>query len=112
MATFRKDNRTGEWKVFGTADEVAPGSVSVRKSDGTSKTVQVDRVSKPFDVNGVLHVYGYIAASTAASTSTGSCCAECGAPSSRMTMCSDSNGIQGPCCPRCARMSRFERSFA
>ena len=39
-------------------------------------------------------------------------CAECGVRSRGMRDCVDSSGITGPCCPRCARMSRYERSFA
>ena len=39
-------------------------------------------------------------------------CAECGCSSARLSDCSDSSGLVGGCCPRCAAMSRYERSFA
>lgn len=42
----------------------------------------------------------------------GGTCDECGRFSRSLTPCTDSSGIQGRCCPGCARMSRYERSFA
>mgnify|MGYP000932440191 CR=1 FL=1 len=85
----------------------------VTKADGTKKTVTVASVSRSFDVDGVSCVYGAIAeaANKWATHGAGGRCAECGRPGAT-TMCSDSSGIQGMCCPRCARMSRYERSFA
>lgn len=115
MATFRKDSKTGNWNVFGPASEVKRGNVTVRKADGTTKTVCVAHVSKPFDVNGTPHVYGYLAETkrepAQASSGSGGRCAECGGYGAR-TLCTDSSGIQGYCCGRCARLSRYERSFA
>lgn len=113
MLTFRK-TRDGIWAVFGPAPEVLPGPCHVHRADGTVRTVTVTTTSRPFDVNGVPHVYGYIEARDSsprpASPKSGKC-AECGRPGATIE-CSDSSGIPGLCCPRCARMSRYERSFA
>lgn len=61
MTTFRK-TKSGEWVVFGSATVVAPGPVWVDKKGGTRSKVVVERVGKPFNVDGVAMVYGYIAA--------------------------------------------------
>jgi predicted kinase len=37
-------------------------------------------------------------------------CDECGRPGATIP-CADSSGLGGMCCPRCAKMSRWERSF-
>lgn len=116
MATFRK-TREGAWAVFGPANEVTPGSCSVNRADGSVRTVTVTSTSRPFDVNGVPHVYGYIedkahdSSPRASSRSGGESCAECGRAGATIE-CADSSGIRGLCCPRCARLSRYERSFA
>lgn len=39
-------------------------------------------------------------------------CADCGTSSARLVECADSSGIVAGCCPRCAAMSPYERSFA
>lgn len=120
MASWRK-NREGAWRVFGPAAEVAEGSlVTVKKRDGTSSRVRIGSVSRSFDVDGVPHVYGAPeGGSSSTSRSAGASsrlaagpCAECGSPRGPFTPCTDSSGISGYCCPRCARMSRYERSFA
>jgi hypothetical protein len=46
------------------------------------------------------------------SSSSGGVCSECGKRFHRLTPCRDSSGILGVCCPMCARMSQWERSFA
>jgi len=38
-------------------------------------------------------------------------CDECGKHSTRLVPCRDSSGIEGQCCPSCARGSAYERSF-
>lgn len=61
MATFRKTNQ-GEWVVFGTLDEVVVGTVMVTKKGQTKLApVNVERVGKPFSVDGRQMVYGYLA---------------------------------------------------
>lgn len=59
-ASYRKSS-SGEWVVFGPATIVKPGPVSVVKKDGSRKTETVARVGKPFPVDGVKCVYGYLA---------------------------------------------------
>jgi hypothetical protein len=60
MITYRKDRETEEWRVIGPATEVTPGVVQVTKKDGTVTRQRVYRVSKPFDKDGVPHVFGYL----------------------------------------------------
>lgn len=112
MAIFSKFN--GLWVVVGTPDEVKVGSVSVRKADGSVKVVRITAVSEPYDYRGKPNVRGTIAADTGSSNRRPSGhgpCAECGRPGAT-TFCYDSSGIGGYCCPRCARYSQYERSFA
>ncbi len=69
MITYRK-TRKGEWVAFGPATDVKVGAVTVTKKGGATKTEYVTGVGRPFNVNGVAHVYGYLEARTAvASTS-------------------------------------------
>ena len=56
---YRK-NKRGEWVVFGPAHLVQPGMVTVTCKNGSRKTEVVESTGKPFDVNGVPHVYGYL----------------------------------------------------
>lgn len=42
----------------------------------------------------------------------GGVCAECEEPRRNLTECRDSSGIVARCCPRCAALSPWERSFA
>ncbi len=57
---YRK-TRDGDWAVFGPARHVQSGRHhTVTKRDGTTKTEFVHAVSRPFDVNGVPHVYGFL----------------------------------------------------
>ena len=60
MPTYRK-TKDGRWVVFGSAATVTAGLVTVTRKDGTTKQETVVSVSKPFDVDGVPHVYGTIA---------------------------------------------------
>lgn len=49
MATFTKNKRTGDYDVIGLAGEIVEGgSCTVTKRDGSTKTVTIGRVSKPF----------------------------------------------------------------
>lgn len=49
MATFTKNKRTGNYDVIGTPDEIQGGcSCEVTKKDGTTKTVIIEKVGKPF----------------------------------------------------------------
>ena len=69
--TFRKNQRTGEWNAFGSVEEfnkflVVPVAsfeysdfVPVAKRDGSTSVFEVTGFSKPFDIDGVAHVYGY-----------------------------------------------------
>jgi hypothetical protein len=60
MLTYRK-TRDGAWAVFGPQAECdGPGPYTVTKKDGTTKQELVVRVSKPFDIEGVAHVYGFL----------------------------------------------------
>jgi len=105
MITYRQDRRTGKWNVFGPASEVREGVVTVTKKDGKKRQELVARVSKPFDVDGVPHVYGYLEEPPAE-------CAECGETiRGRAYLVQDSNGGMDYCCARCARDPWYSRSF-
>lgn len=60
MNTYRK-TRDGTWVVFGPSSDVKVGQVTVTKKNGDTKIETVERVSRPFDVDGVAHVYGFVA---------------------------------------------------
>jgi hypothetical protein len=117
--TYRK-TKAGEWVAFGPAAIVRPGFVTITKRSGESKTELVDRVGRTFTVNGAEMVYGYLAKTPAprtASTSTGTVgrggiCDECLEPRRNLRPCSDSSGLVGMCCPRCAAAPSYTRSFA
>lgn len=119
MATWRK-NREGSWVVFGPASEILPDTwVSVSKKDGSTSRTLIATTSRPFDVNGVPHVYGTpapresgVGTSSQPRQSGGEYCAECGSRQGPFRTLPDSSGIMGPCCPRCQRTSRYERSYA
>ena len=65
--TFRT-TKQGEKVVFGTVRQVHPGNVkvSVEGARGGLERVKVLSLGKPFMVNGVEHVYGYLREATAA----------------------------------------------
>lgn len=65
--TYRK-TKTGEWVAYGPASIVRPGAVTVAKRDGTSKTETVTRTGRTFTVGAVEMVYGYLAKSAPAAT--------------------------------------------
>jgi hypothetical protein len=57
---YRKTQR-GEWVVMGPPDVVHAGQdVTVTRKNGTTKTEHVERVSQPFEVDGVEMVYGHV----------------------------------------------------
>jgi hypothetical protein len=64
MANFRK-NKTGEWVVFGSVEEVCVGKVRVARKDGSVRSVAVTSIGKPFRAEGRMMVYGYIGESKA-----------------------------------------------
>jgi len=112
MITYRKNARTGEWNVFGPQRELRVGVVTVHRKDGTTKSERVVRLSKPFDIDGVAHVFGYLEKETSHQASHGTCDG-CGEPiSGHAIQCRDSSGIVGICCARCAREPWYARSFA
>lgn len=57
--SFRKANN-GNWVAYGPAAAVTIGENTVTKKNGQTSTVWVTRLGKPFNVDGVPHVYGYI----------------------------------------------------
>jgi hypothetical protein len=71
--TYRK-TKSGEWAVFGPLSELKTGEVTVTKKDGTTKKEHVERVSKPFDVDGVPHAYGKVAPRQYGCSCEDSCC--------------------------------------
>ncbi len=51
---------SGAWAVYGPVLLVKAGQeVTVYKKDGSTSTEMVDRVGKPFDVDGTAMIYGY-----------------------------------------------------
>jgi len=48
LVTFSRNKKTGRFDVVGPVDQVQIGSVDVAKKDGTTKTVTVYKLSKPF----------------------------------------------------------------
>lgn len=56
---FRK-TKTGEWVACGPVDLMQAGCVhTVRKANGTATDFYINRIGKPFLVNGVKTAYGY-----------------------------------------------------
>lgn len=82
--TFRK-TKTGEWVAFGPADFLARAAkldcaVDVTLAKGGTKSVAVERIGKPFDVDGTAMAYGYLVADRPAGRrgSFGRTCSGCG----------------------------------
>jgi regulator of sigma D len=64
VLSYRKSKVWG-WAVFGPFAELKVGTVEVyRRTDDMTVPVTVERVSRPFDVDGVPHAYGKIAQDT------------------------------------------------
>lgn len=112
--------RSGEWGVRGPAAKLAAGyRVTVTRRDGTTSEVVIGRILWTGD--GVaLATIEYSSSSSSSSSSrsssrssrAGGTCDECGRYSRSLEGCSDSSGIGGMCCPRCASAPSYERSFA
>jgi hypothetical protein len=92
--------KSGEWVVFGPAASVRVGRITVAKRDGSTKVEEVERIGKPFQVDGVAYVYGYVAAresrpatasrSRARHASSGRCRMRgCTAPATSSGLCRD-----------------------
>lgn len=120
---FRK-TKTDEWVVMAPVARLRQcldqesGELSVRKANGEWKVVDLARVGKPFTVDGVEMAYGYLRQdeklrqSKPAGSGKGGICDECQQPRRNLRECRDSSGLVGLCCPRCASMADYERSFA
>lgn len=57
---YRK-TKAGQWVAYGPAAILRPGEVVVTKRDGSTKVELVERLGRPFEVDGVEMVYGYLA---------------------------------------------------
>lgn len=128
MITYRK-TRAGEWVAFGPVAEIQAGrEVTVTKRSGQTKTELVDRIGKPFVVDGTKMVYGYIDTAArreiaqlarddaqvrredaARRRSVRRMCGECGERRA-VTTATDLSGIVGNVCGVCARSGAL--SFA
>lgn len=119
--TFRT-TKQGEKVVFGTVRQVHPGNVkvSVEGARGGLERVKVLSLGKPFTVNGVEHVYGYLREAAAApakrpakkaSAGRRGTCDEC-FEYRDLVPARDSSGINGMVCRRCAALAPHGLSFA
>lgn len=104
--TYRK-TRTSEWVVYGphtvlTSAMEAGGIVQVTKKDDTTKDEVIERVGKPFEVDGAAMAYGYIKPPA---------CDNCAKPGG-VHRRRDSSGIQGLVCDRCSFEPHYALSFA
>jgi hypothetical protein len=98
--------KNGEWGIK-SAIPLKDDYVTVTKKSGETKLEHIS--GKVWSGNGV-HLYAIFQRQPTASAH-GQRCAECGRPGAKIE-CSDSSGIRGLCCPRCAALSQYERSFA
>lgn len=116
--------RDGLWGARVPSLTVGSGDVvELVKADGTTSAVTIDRVlwrgeghtlatcAKFGNQSPAVRNGNEFAANRRSRPSEGGTCDECGRPSATLRPCSDSSGITGRCCPRCAGMSRYERSF-
>ncbi len=115
MITYRK-TKQGQWVAFGPATEITPGAtVTVTKSNGTTKTERIASVGKPFTVNAMAMVYGYLAPGAPSTTASarpvrsGPMCDQCGERRATTTA-RDLSGFTGRVCGRCA--AEGDLSFA
>jgi hypothetical protein len=58
LPTYRK-TQNGQWVIFGPADAVQPGAVTVQLKNGSTKVVDIAWVGRTFEVDGVDCVYGH-----------------------------------------------------
>lgn len=115
--SYRK-TKTGEWVAYAPAAAVAGTveQITVTKRDGSTKTETIERLGRPFVVDGREMVYCYLAKAAWPTTTTtrkpsSSPCDECGERRGYIE-CRDSSGLMGLCCSRCAAGSDYARSFA
>ncbi len=107
--THYRKTKTGTWVAFGPAAAIIAGAeLTVTTRSGAAKIEHIERVGRPFTVDGVQMVYGYLADRPAAH---GGVCENCDASTGSLTECSDSSGISGYCCSRCASAPAVELSF-
>jgi hypothetical protein len=100
---YRK-TRNGEWAVFGPVALMGEGkTVTVTKADGSTKQETIGSMSRPFDVDGVPHAYGYLERSRL--------CDQCGRPGAIFPR-RDSSGIPGMVCACCDSEPDYCLSFA
>lgn len=122
MITYRR-TKSDEWVAYGPAAEVRLGLIAITRKDGAASYREVVRVGRSFEVQGVLHCYGYLADELPRSHShvdagtlqpqdrESGPCANCGLGRG-VVMRRDSSGIGGLVCQRCSRDASYELSFA
>jgi hypothetical protein len=120
--TYRK-TRQGQWVAFAPAATLnrlmldSNRRIEIVKRSGERKVETLESVGRSFVADGREMAYGYLAKSAPAAPKAtpnagrGGICDECGNPRRNLSACVDSSGIGGMCCPRCASMSPYERSF-
>jgi len=107
--------RSGEWGVRGPASHLAAGSrVTVGRKDGSTSEVVIGRILWTGDGVALATIESSSSSSRSSSRSSrsGGIRDACEEPRRHLTECRDSSGISGMCCPRCAALSSYERSFA
>jgi len=106
---YRK-TKTGTWVAFGPAASITAGAeITVTTRSGAAKIEHIERIGRPFTVDAVEMVYGYLTARMTAAH--GGICANCDASTNDLTLCEDSSGLDGYCCYRCAGAPAVELSF-
>jgi len=110
--TYRT-TKSGEWVVYGPASLVRVGTVTVTTGAGATRSEQVERLGRTFDVHGIEMVYGYLGRTerTQSAEHGAQMCEECGERKATTTAY-DASGISGRVCGRCANYEPYERSFA
>ncbi len=111
--TYRK-TKTGHYVVYGPAASIKAGSVvTVTKKNGMTKQEHVESIGKPFTVDGVQMVYGYLTASSPHHPyrTGGRECDNCGGPGARFHRF-DSSGLAGTVCAACNYEDDYNLSFA
>lgn len=58
--TYRK-TKAGEWVAYGPAAVIRPGTVTVTRRDGSTRTETIERAGKAFTAGGTQMAYGYLA---------------------------------------------------
>jgi hypothetical protein len=87
----------------------SPGDqVTVVKASGEIKNETLGPLLE--DAPGAF-IYAIIRSQKKRGGSRGGKCSECGKYSRTLKSCMDSSGCAGECCPRCASMDSYERSF-